>query len=173
MTEPTELERVAHLGYLDELVGLREGWEKLAYKRKGKDEPAEVTKARAPIAGAMVGGGAGAGIAGGAADLKQQGQQAKQTAAVQKQEKYVKRLQKGLTHATKQKQPGIAPTVAVQNLPKQRKELRVARAALKRLKGMPAPTAKGLAWKIPVGIGLGGLAGGAVAREARKRMQAE
>lgn len=160
MTEPTELERVAHLSYLDELVGLQEGWEKLAAKKK-KEYPV----AHAAAVGASLGGSGALHATAGTVQKRRMAEKA----SIQKQEKYVKRLQKGLTHATKQKQPGIAPTVAVQNIPKQRKELRMARAALKRLKVTTPPSLKGLAWKVPAGVLAGGVAGGLAARQIKKQ----
>lgn len=164
MTEPTELERVAHLSYLDELVGLQEGWEKLAAKKE-KEYPV----AHATSVGASLGGVAGLHAAAGSIGKKRMAEKA----SIQKQEKYVKRLQRGLTHATKQKQPGIAPTVAVQNIPKQRKELSMAQAALKRLKVVTPPSLKGMAWKVPAGVLAGGVAGGVAAHQIKKRTQAK
>jgi hypothetical protein len=157
MTEPTELEKIAHLSYLDELVGLREGWEKLAARKKKDD----ATSPRRAIATGYGAGGAAGLAAGVGAEVVGAGERGRHLSAVRKQEQYVKRLRTGLSHAKAQKKPsGVMPTVAVQNLAKQRKDLTAARAALKRLKSMKVPPR--LLGAPSVGLGLGAAAGGTV-----------
>jgi hypothetical protein len=145
-----DLAAVAHAAYLDELIELQEGWEKFAAKKKEGPTPGQIAAVGAPaggVVGAQLGGAAGtaAEIAGGQPRLKHQ-------RAISQQEKLVSRLESGLAHAKKQKAvPGVAETVAAQNIPKQQKQLELARAALKRLKGMKGPP-KSMGWKVPAAV---------------------